>query len=206
MVQEELAATEAPQVEVPACPNGPLTEIVNGTAEVAEFLTVKEAAALDVPSPTEPNAWDEGESAIGAIPVPVNEIVCVPRLSATEMAPVRVPMLAGLNVMEMMQLFVATSEVVQVVVTGKFALFEVMLVIPSAAVPLFLRVTFAALLLELTATEPKVCDVADNVAVWANAGGTDKPKSKNVTTRIAIETRDSLLDFMTTSLTRSVLR
>lgn len=175
--------------------------ILIGIPIVPMLVTVNVCAAPVCPMAMEPNACEVGETVIGAVPVPDNEILCVPTLSMIVIIPVREPMLVGAKVMEIVQLLPAANELVHVGVSVKFALLEAMLVIASATVPLFVSLTVAGLLRALTGTEPKVCDVADSVAVWASAPGTDKAKSKNVTTRIAMDTRDSLLDFMTTSLT-----
>ena len=189
-------------------PNGKLGKLrVIGIATVPLFVTVNVCTALVCPMAMEPNACEVGETVIGAAPVPVNEIVCVPTLSTIVMTPVNELMFVGVKMIEIVQLFPAANEPpvepagIQLVVSVKLALFDDMPVIGSATVPLFVSLTVAGLLLALTTTEPKACDVAESVAVWAQALGADKAKSTNVTTRIPMDARDSLLDFISTSLT-----
>jgi len=166
-----------------------------GIATVPLFVTVNICVALVCPIAKEPNACEVGDTVIGAVPVPVNKIVCLPTPSVIVIIPVNDPMLVGVKVIEMLQLLPAANELVQVVVSVKFALLGAMLMFPSAALPLFVSLTVAALLLALTGTEPKACDVADSVAVWASAPGTEKARS-NVTSRTTGDTRDTLLDFI----------
>lgn len=185
--------------------NGALGKVMLiGIATVPLFVTVNICVALVCPIAIEPNACEVGDTVIGAVPVPVNEIVCVPAPSTTKMSPVSAPMLFGVKVIEMLQLLPFANGLVQVVVAVKFALLGVMLLIVSAAVPLFVSLTVAAPLLALTTTEPNACDVADSVAVWASASGAEKPRSKNETNRTTRDTTGSLLDFITASLASQI--
>jgi hypothetical protein len=104
-------------------------------------------------------------------------------------APVSVPGAVGVKVIEMVQFLPAATELPQVFVSAKFALAAI-LTGESAVVPLFVSRTEAVPLVALTATEPKVCDVAESVAVWAWALGTDIAKSRMAMTNGPINTAD----------------
>lgn len=164
-VHEELPASEVPH-ELASGNAAELESMLRLAAAVPLLVTVSVSTALVDPSATEPNAWDAGEIVIGAAPVPDNEIVCVPRLSVMVTEPVSVPVAVGTKVMEMVQFLPAATEVPQVLASVKLVL-AAMLTFASAAVPLLVSLTDAVLLLALTATEPKVCDVAESVAVCA---------------------------------------
>lgn len=153
------------------------------------FVTVKFSAALVCPRATEPKAWDIGETVIGAVPVPCNVIVCVPTVSVIVIAPVSTPIAVGLKVIEMVQFLPAATEVPQVFVSAKLAL-AAMLSIARAAVPPFVSLTELVPLVALTATEPKVCEVAESVTLWACALGTDIAKSNSAIPKNPIPERN----------------
>ena len=153
------------------------------------FVTVNVSAALVWPRATEPKACDVGETVIGAVPVPAKEIVCVSTVSVTVTAPESEPRAVGTKVIEMMQFFPAATEVPQVLVSAKFALATI-LWIARAAVPPLVSLTELVPLVALTATEPKVCDVAESVTLWACALGTDIAKSKMAMTKGPRNTAD----------------
>jgi hypothetical protein len=88
----------------------------------------------------------------------------VPSASVIVTAPASVPIAVGVKVIEIVQLLRAASEFPQVLLSAKFVLAE-MAIFVSAAVPLFVRRTVVVPLVALTAIEPKVCDVAESVAV-----------------------------------------
>ena len=83
----------------------------------------------------------------GAVPVPVNGIVCgLPlALSVIEIEPVRDPVAAGVNFTEIVQVPATVTEAPQVLVWLKSPL-AAMLVIVSAADPVFVSVTDCAAL------------------------------------------------------------
>ncbi len=86
--------------------------------------------------------------AVGAmVPVPVSETVCgLPlALSVTETAPVREPATVGVKVTEIVQVPAAATDAPQVLVWLKSPL-AAMLVMVSAADPLFVSVTACAVL------------------------------------------------------------
>ncbi len=132
------------------------------------------------------------------MPVPCSEIVCVPALSEMVTLPVKVPTAVGLNVIEIVQLRPAATDVPHVSVSAKLAL-TALPEIESAAVPPFVSWTLLVALLAVTATEPNVCDVAESVTLCAFAPGAAMPKS-----RIRIEnptaTRNRLFTFINASL------
>jgi hypothetical protein len=164
-VHEELPASELPH-ELASGNAAELESILRLAAAVPLLVTVSVSAALVEPSATEPNACDVGDTVIGAVAVPDNEIVCVPKLVITVTEPVSEPRAVGTKVMLMVQFLPAATEDPQVFVWAKFVL-AVMSSTVSAAVPLLVSRTDAALLLALTATEPNACDVAESVAVCA---------------------------------------
>lgn len=172
--------------------------MVMDAAPVPLFVTVNVCVALVWPRATEPKACDIGETVIGTAPVPCNVIVCVPTGSVIVIAPVSLPGAVGVKVIEMVQFLPGATELPQVFVSAKFALAAI-LTGESAAVPLFVNRTEAVPLVALTATEPKVCDVAESVAVWACALGTETAKSR-VTAKTARAVRNCEFNFMVTSL------
>jgi len=168
------------------------------------FVTVKFSAALVWPSATEPNACDVGETVIGTAPVPCNVIVCVPTLSVMVIAPVSTPVVVGVKVIEMVQLLPASKvpgvpEVRQVFVSAKLVLAAILSIV-SAAVPPLVSLTELVPLVALTATEPKVCDVAESVTLWACALGTDTAKSNRAMPRTPKKIVDRCFDIIKTSL------
>jgi hypothetical protein len=164
-VHEELLASEVPQ-ELASGNAAELESTLSAAAAVPLLVTVSVSTALIDPSATEPNAWDVGETVIGAVPVPDKEIVCVPRLVVTVTEPVSGPIPVGTKVILIVQFLPGATDVPHVLLSAKFVL-GVMLSTGSAVVPLFVSRIDAALLLALTATEPNVCDVAESVAVCA---------------------------------------
>lgn len=125
-VQLALAASDAPQVlaEI-AYDEGSVPVSVSDvrvTVAVPVFLMVTVCAAEVEPLVVEGNAMLAGEServsVAGAVPVPERATVCgePEALSATESDAVRVPVAAGLNSMETVQLALAARDAPQVFV------------------------------------------------------------------------------------------
>jgi hypothetical protein len=89
-------------------------------------------------------------------------------LSVTVTAPLAAPVAVGVNVTEITHFFPGKTELPQVLISVKAAL-ATMLPMVSVAVPVLLRITFFAALVEPTATLPKLRDVGDSVTVCATA-------------------------------------
>ena len=84
---------------------------------------------------------------IGIVPVPESVTVCglLPALSETVIAPDRSPVVVGVNVMLIVQFPPAATEVPQVLLCA-YCVLAAMLVILSAAAPVFVSVTLCAAL------------------------------------------------------------
>ena len=107
-----------------------------------------------------PTSWfpklrvDGARLAIGAMPVPLSEAVCVvpltpPLLSVTVSVPLRVPDAAGVKVRLITQLPLAGTELPQLFVSAKSPI-TAMLVMVSATAPVLLSVTLWAALVVST--------------------------------------------------------
>jgi hypothetical protein len=149
MVQFAPAASEVPQLFV--CPKllafVPATEMpVMVRAAVPGFESVIGSAVAAVPTSVLGKASGFGLStACGAVPIPVRAAVCGDpvALSTTEIAALRLPLAAGVNVTVMVQLAPAAREAPQLFDWPKLVAFvpvTEMLVMVSAAVPPFDRV------------------------------------------------------------------
>jgi hypothetical protein len=184
IVQDELPATEAPHVPPLTWAKGPVRETVSGIGVVDEFFTVNENGALGTPSPTLPNPCEAGDRAMGVVPVPLNEIVCVAvaALSATTTLPACAATAVGMKEIVILQFFPAATDVphVLVCVNGPVAL---TLVTASAVLLLLVRVTLFVALLDPTGVLPNVTDVAESVAVCACAPLANAPNTNRQTNR-----------------------
>jgi len=145
---------------------------------VPEFLTVTTWAAVVDPTVVEAKVRLVGDSVTAgaaAAPVPVRAAVCGEpvALSAIERLAVRVPVAAGLNSTETVQVAAAASVVPHVVADLRKELASVPVMVSDVsvrvAVPEFLTVTTCAAVVEPTVVEAKVRLVGDNVTAGAAA-------------------------------------
>ncbi len=207
MVHVPFADTISLQLSV--APNSELGVIVRAWATEPWLVTVNVLAALVCPMASEPNARDAGETVTGAAPVPVKEIVCVPTLSIIVTFPVSGPITVGVKVIDIVQLLPAAREtgkavVAQLFVAVKFVPVAFVLLAPilsivSAAVPPLVSLTELAPLVALTATDPKVCEVAESVTLWASALG-DIAKSNSAMPKSPKKIAERNFENMMTSL------
>jgi len=171
--------SDAPQLVVATNPAPRLEVIVRGLATVPRFVTVNVPVELVCPSATFPNPRRPGVTVKGAEPVPWREtdsVLGIPS-SAIVTVPATAPSAVGVNVIEIVQLRFAVTEVPQVSVSVKPAV-AVMLVTLSAAVLRFVSRIFVVLDAP-TATEPKLCEVEDSVTVCARALRAANPTNSN---------------------------
>jgi len=158
---------EAPQLVESANPAPRLDVIVSGLARVPAFVTVSVCAGLVCPIATLPNLALAGVTVKGAEPVPCRDIESVLGIPSSTMVtvPAKVPSAVGANVIEIVQLLLAATDVPQVFVSVKPGV-AVILITLTAAVLRFVSRTFVVLD-ALTATDPKLWEVDDNVTVCA---------------------------------------
>src|SRR5947209_4698591 len=117
-----------------------------GVAMATKFTGEETVAPFSGAQTTTPG--DEGAAhALLLLPVPLSETVCGLPLaeSVTVIAPVRVPVVEGVNVTEMLQLAPALNELGQAFVCAKSPLAAMPLIV-SAAPPLLVNVTLCAAL------------------------------------------------------------
>lgn len=135
---------------------------------VPTLVSVTVFAALVTPTACVPKLKLLVES-FAAVPVPLSTTCCgLPgALSVMLRAALRAPLAVGLNVMLMVQLALTASELPQLLVCAKSAVFVPVIVIAlivSRAEPVFLSVMVLAELVTPIATVPKLKLVGDNVA------------------------------------------
>lgn len=118
--------------------------------------------------------------AVGAVPVPVNGMVCgLPEaLSVKAMVPVRVPVVVGVNVTPTVHDRPAPKEDEQVFVAMAKSPVRTTEVMFSEALPMLVNVRFCAALVTPTVVEPKVKLVGEMLAIGA---GADTPFPVRVT-------------------------
>ena len=118
---------KSPDVEIP--------EIVSGTAWL--FFRVTLFLALVVPISWLAKVRLAGDKLTGAVPVPLNVVVCgeFEALSLTVRVPVRAPNAVGVNVTEILQLSLAAN------VPGDMGQFEVWAKSPEVEMPAMVRGT-----------------------------------------------------------------
>jgi hypothetical protein len=126
------------------------------------LLRITLSATLVVPTFWLPNVRLVTERlAVAAVPVPVKLTVCGLPAALSKMltVAVRVPAAVGVNVMLIVQLPPAATELPQVVVSGKspgLSPVTIKLVMPKRVLPLFVKLTVCAGLLVPTSWLPKV--------------------------------------------------
>ncbi len=160
MVQFEPAATKTPQLFV--CEKSPafapvIAMLETGKSPLPVLNRVTPPGALLAPKPVLANVIVEMlKVTIGAVPVPLSVAVCgLPdALSITETAAVRVPEASGVNVILIVQLVAAASEVPQLLLCAKSSPFvpvTIMEVMLNAALPVLFNVSGLAPLVVPTA-------------------------------------------------------
>ena len=176
MEQVDPAARVAPQVVVseksPAfVPPMTICEMLSGPVPLL-LLTVTVCAAVVVPMPVVAKVRLAGVTLAAGTPtpVPLSATVCVvplPALSVTVSVALRLPMAAGVNVTEMVQLPPMATEPAQLLlVANDDALVPLMAMLPmvSAAVPELLSVVVSAPLVLLTFWLPKASELGETAA------------------------------------------
>src|ERR1022692_2506620 len=131
------------------------------------LLSVNTLATLLVPTFVAGNVLLAGVSVTATVPVPESATVCgLPgALSVRVTAPVRDPNWVGVKVTSILQVFPAASVLPQGLLLDARAKspLAAMLVIFNVAVPLLVRVTLFALLVDPTPSFPNARDVGDRV-------------------------------------------
>jgi len=168
ILQLDPAVSDEPHVVVSE--KSPLTAmLVIFRAAVPVFFNVPLCDALVVPTTCAANVkLVVDRLTMGTVPVPFRLTMCgLPAASSVIVtAPVRIPVAVGVNLTLILQLDPAVSDEPHVVVSEKSPL-TAMLVIFSAAVPVFFNVTLCDALVVPTLREPKLKLVGERLTTGA---------------------------------------
>lgn len=174
IVQDDPTGTDVPQLLV--CENwlGALpvsVMLVIGSAALPVFVTVSGRAALEVPTVTEPNETEVGDTVKGSEPVPLKAAVCVTTDAVTFSVALAAPAVVGLNTTLIVQVLPEGMELPQVLVCeNRLAPAPLKVMLGAGSVPpLLVKVTVCGVLDDPTWTVPNATLVGESEKFVAGA-------------------------------------